>query len=113
MDGGRNDHEIDVSKHFARVDREFCINSRSDMTGVVFRGGKNRRHCSAHLERGCGKNVSRDEGHQKGACEQAATANRVFALATAEMSPFIGAEKTVTPSNNFSCFFSAPCGSKI
>ena len=39
------------------------------------------------------KNVSRDEGHQDGACEQTTTANRVFALATAEMSSFIGAEK--------------------
>ena len=49
MGGGGNDHEIDVSngysKHFERVNREFYINSGSDMTGVVVsRGGKNRRH---------------------------------------------------------------------
>ena len=75
------------------------------MTGVVFRGGKNRRHCSAHLERGCGKNVSRDEGHQNGACEQAATANRVFALATAEMSSFIGAEKRLRLPTISAAFF--------
>ena len=44
MDGGGNGHEIDVSngysKHFARVDGEFSINSCSDITGFVFRGGR-------------------------------------------------------------------------
>ena len=77
---------------------------------LSFEAGENRRHCSAHLERGCG---SRDEGNQNGTCERAATANRIFAFATAEMYSFIGAQKTIRATNNFSYFFSAPCGSKV
>ena len=77
---------------------------------LSFEAGENRRYCSAHLERGCG---SRDEGHQNGTCERAATANRILALATAEMYSFIRAQKTIRATNNCSYFFSAPCGSKI
>ena len=45
MDEGGFSHGIDVSngylKHFSPLNREFCINSCSDKTGVVvFRGGR-------------------------------------------------------------------------
>ena len=83
----------------------FVLTAAATWPALSFEAGKNRRHWPAHLERGCGKNVSRDEGHQNGAYEQAATANRIFALSASQMSPFIGAQKTVRATNNFSYFF--------
>ena len=109
MDGGGNDPEINVSngysKHFDESIANFLLTAAATRPVLFFKVGENRQHRSAHLERGCGKNVSRDEGHQNRACEQAATTNRIFAMAKAEMYSFIGAQRTIRASNNFSYFF--------
>lgn len=90
----------------------FLLTAAATRPVLFFEAGENQRHCSAHLERGCGKNVSRDEGHQNSACEQVVTTNRIFAMASAEMYSFIGAQKTIRATNNFSYFFLHPVDQK-